>query len=111
VDLMSSKPRTEAGATMLAKAKAILMVKTFKNFTKASDPYGEHDFGYFQIAGETFYWKIDYYDLDCRYGSEDPSDPTKTIRVPTSCLPGSIDQCPRMASACIGARRSTLQIH
>ncbi len=48
------------------KAKALLMVKTFKDFTKDNDPHGEHDFGSFEVAGDTFFWKIDYYDLDCR---------------------------------------------
>lgn len=53
-------------------------------FTQDNDPYGEHDFGVIKIADVgTFYWKIDYYDLDLRYGSEDPSDPTKTTRVLT----------------------------
>jgi len=68
------------------KAKALLMVKTFKDFTSGNDPYGEHDFGYFEVAGDTLYWKIDYYDADCQYGSEDPADPEKTRRVLTIML-------------------------
>jgi hypothetical protein len=68
------------------KAKALLMVKTFKDFTTGNDPYGEHDFGSFEVAGDTFYWKIDYYDLDRRYASEDPSDPEMTTRVLTIML-------------------------
>ncbi len=68
------------------KAKALLLVKTFKDFTGDNDPYGEHDFGHFELAGDTFYWKIDYYDSDCQYGSEDPTDPEKTTRVLTIML-------------------------
>lgn len=68
------------------KAKALLMVKTFKDFTSDNDPYGEHDFGSFEVAGETLYWKIAYYDSDYRSGSEDPADPQKTRRVLTIML-------------------------
>jgi hypothetical protein len=68
------------------KAKALLMVKTFDAFSKDNDPHGEHDFGSFEIAGETFFWKLDYYDRDRQYGSEDPADPEKTIRVLTLML-------------------------
>jgi Protein of unknown function (DUF3768) len=68
------------------KAKALLMVKTFKNFTGDNDPHGEHDFGSFEIGDETFFWKIDYYDLHRQYGSEDPADPEKTARVLTIML-------------------------
>jgi len=68
------------------KAQALLLVKTFKDFTGGNDPHGEHDFGSFEVAGEKFFWKIDYYDLDRRYGSEDPSDPEKTRRVLTIML-------------------------
>jgi hypothetical protein len=33
--------------------------------------------------GETYFFKIDYYLLDVRGGSEDPADPGKTVRVLT----------------------------
>lgn len=78
-----------AGVSQLpldVKAKAILMVKTFKDFTNDNDPYREHDFGSFEIIDQTFFWKIDYYDPKCESGSEDPSDPTKTTRVLTIML-------------------------
>lgn len=68
------------------KAKALLVVKTFKDFTKDNDPHGEHDFGRFEVTGNTFFWKIDYYDVDCCHGSEDPSDPEVTTRVLTIML-------------------------
>jgi Protein of unknown function (DUF3768) len=44
------------------RADALVKVATFSQFTKVNDPYGEHDFGFFEIVGRTFYWKIDYYD-------------------------------------------------
>ena len=68
------------------KAKVLLMVKTFKDFGEDNDPHHEHDFGSFEVAGETFFWKVDYYDRDCRFGSEDPADPEKTTRVLTIML-------------------------
>ena len=68
------------------KAKALLLVKTFKDFSGDNDPYGEHDFGSFEVAGERFFWKIDYYNADCQAGSEDPTDPEKTTRVLTIML-------------------------
>lgn len=68
------------------KAGALLMVKAFKAFDEGNDPHHEHDFGSFEIAGETFFWKIDYYDRDCHFGSEDPGDPDVTTRVLTVML-------------------------
>ena len=39
-------------------------------FTEDNDPYEEHDFGIFELRGQTLYWKIDYFDpnLECRFG-------------------------------------------
>ncbi len=68
------------------KAEALLAVRAFKDFTADNDPHDEHDFGSFEIAGEKLFWKIDYYDADCRNGSDDPGDPEKTTRVLTIML-------------------------
>jgi len=62
------------------------LVKEFSDFTADNDPYGEHDFGSFTIEGRKIFWKIDYYDKEMKYGSEDPSDPKQTTRVLTVML-------------------------
>jgi len=61
-------------------------VAAFTDFSEDNDPHGEHDFGSFEHAGEKLYFKIDYYDKQLEYGSEDPSDPAKTTRVLTIML-------------------------
>lgn len=58
-------------------------VRTFTNFNKDNDPYGEHDFGSFTMETNTIFWKIDCYDLTMQYYSPDPTDPEQTIRVLT----------------------------
>lgn len=64
----------------------MIQVKRFDDFTPDNDPHKEHDFGSFVHDGEKIYWKIDYYDSNFEYGSEDPSDPAKTGRVLTILL-------------------------
>ena len=61
-------------------------VRTFDDFREDNDPWGEHDFGSFMHRGRTINWKIDYYDLLLKYGSDDPSDPARTRRVLTIML-------------------------
>jgi Protein of unknown function (DUF3768) len=68
------------------KARAMIAVQTFAEFNRDNDPHGEHDFGSFEIGGEKFFWKIDYYDRDMETGSEDPADPYLTTRVLTIML-------------------------
>ncbi len=65
---------------------ALAAVRTFSEFTADNDPYGEHDFGVFQIGEERLFWKIDYYDLSLEYGSKDPADTSQTKRVLTIML-------------------------
>lgn len=75
------------------------LVETFETFTPDNDPYGERDFGaiYRDFDGcwttsrpvrpaETVFWKIDAYDRDLRFGSEDPTNPAITRRVLTIML-------------------------
>ena len=61
-------------------------VKAFSDFTPDNDPYGEHDFGAIAVDGHKVFWKIDYYALDMRHGSEDPADPAVTRRILTILL-------------------------
>ena len=61
-------------------------VQAFEAFTASNDPYGERDFGAFDLGSERLFWKIDYYDQDLRYGSDDPTDPVVTRRVLTIML-------------------------
>lgn len=75
------------------------LVETFDAFTPDNDPYGERDFGaiYRGVEGlwstsrpvdvaVTVFWKIDAYDRELRFGSEDPADPAVTRRVLTIML-------------------------
>lgn len=68
------------------KAAALMELRKFDKFTPDNDPYGEHDFGSFELGHYTFVFKIDYYDKECIGGSEDPSDFDKTTRVLTFML-------------------------
>jgi hypothetical protein len=65
------------------KARIILAVQSFTDFDAENDPHGEHDFGNFELAGENYFFKVDYYSPDLKGGSEDPADPEKTTRVLT----------------------------
>jgi Protein of unknown function (DUF3768) len=76
------------------------LIETFDAFTEDNDPHCERDFGaIYQCADgrwtttrptrgeqERVFWKLDYYDHDLKYGSEDPADPAKTRRVLTIML-------------------------
>ena len=56
------------------KAHVLIQVQTFAEFNADNDPHGEHDFGSLEVAGDKFFWNIDYYDSDMTFGSEDPAD-------------------------------------
>jgi hypothetical protein len=70
----------------IVRANALLEVSRFDRFTADNDPYDEHDFGSFELVGRKFFFKIDYFDANMEFGSEDPSDPEKTTRVLTLML-------------------------
>ena len=68
------------------KAQVIERVKAFSEFDMANDPHGEHDFINFEIEGQLFFVKLDYYDRTLHFGAEDPSDAEQTTRVMTVML-------------------------
>lgn len=64
-------------------AEILERVRTFNDFNKNNDVYGEHDYLSFDYKGEKIIAKIDYYDQNYRYISKNPADPTMTNRVLT----------------------------
>ena len=79
---------TRGIAAMPLEEQADIMrrVRAFTAFTQDNDPWGEHDFGSFEHAGKTIFWKVDCYDRDLNYGSPDPADENVTTRVMTVML-------------------------
>ena len=66
--------------------RAVAAVQAFDSFTEHNDPFGEHDFGAFDLDGEKIFWKIDCYDTARKYGSPNPGNPAVTHRVLTIML-------------------------
>jgi Protein of unknown function (DUF3768) len=75
------------------------LIETFDAFTPDNDPHGERDFGaiYLAVDGrwtttrppnprETVFWKIDCYDRELQWASEDPANPAITRRALTIML-------------------------
>ena len=65
------------------QAEILQKVRSFNEFTKANDPYAEHDYGRFSHNGEDIIFKIDYYNKTYDRMSDDPSNPNITNRVMT----------------------------
>ncbi|MEM9010621.1 MAG: DUF3768 domain-containing protein [Pseudomonadota bacterium] len=74
----------EQGAAFVAEALAA--VRNFDAFTADNDPWGEHDFGAVEIAGQRVFFKFDYYTPDLTAGSENPGNEGLTHRVLTIML-------------------------
>ena len=68
------------------KANIISMVQNFNDFTPSNDVYGEHDFFSIDYKGNKIFAKIDYYDLNYEFMSENPANPDMTNRVLTIML-------------------------
>jgi hypothetical protein len=61
----------------------IRLIINFNDFREENDPYGEHDFGKVEVAGENYFWKIDYYSLDGEGASPNPASNKLTRRILT----------------------------
>lgn len=88
---IGGKVMLTASVAALPEATRAAVLQAVRNFNDdafdgSNDPYGEHDFIAFELEGETYFAKIDYYDQNLEFGSEDPADPAKTTRVLTIML-------------------------
>jgi hypothetical protein len=78
------------------------LTETYDAFDEDNDPHGERDFGtIYQLGdgrwtterprlrddeGERVFWKLDYYDRELMFGSDDAANPAVTRRVLTIML-------------------------
>ena len=69
-----------------AVERIVKTIAVFDDFCHANDPYEEHDFGSFEVDGNTIMFKIDYYDRTLTHHSPNPADPLVTERVITIML-------------------------
>ena len=69
-----------------AVARIVKTIAVYDDFCHANDPYEEHDFGSFEVDGQTIFFKIDYLDKALAFHSPDPADPSVTERVITIML-------------------------
>ena len=67
------------------RAQILAAVRTFNQFGPANDydPYQEHDMAFFNVAGDRYFFKLDYFDVHARFHSPDPTDASCTCRVLT----------------------------
>jgi hypothetical protein len=69
-----------------AVARIVKTIAVYDDFCHANDPHEEHDFGSFEVDGQTIFFKIDYFDKALTFHSSDPADPSVTERVITIML-------------------------
>ena len=64
-----------AGVNALPSDVSAMAIRKVATFDADNDPHGEHDFGSFDLAGDKFFWKIDYYDRNFEFGVTVRSEP------------------------------------
>lgn len=69
-----------------AVERIVKTIAVFNSFCYENDPYEEHDFGLFEVDGQTLIFEIDYFDHTLTRHSPDPADPSVTERVITIML-------------------------
>ena len=61
-------------------AEVLQAIADYDEFTPVNDPPGLHDFGCVTVAGEPYFWSIDYTDQSEMGDSSDPANTNVTIR-------------------------------
>ncbi|HUI22008.1 MAG TPA: DUF3768 domain-containing protein [Methylocella sp.] len=75
--------RVNSGTRATAENPRAPCRSRINKFDPDNDPHHEHDLAFFDVDGERYFFKVDYYDLSTRFHSPDPADPECTCRVLT----------------------------
>ena len=67
-------------------AELSALLANYDDFTHENDPHGDRDFGLISYKGWDVIWKIDSYDKELKFGSDNPADPAVTTRILTLLL-------------------------
>jgi hypothetical protein len=63
-----------AALDLALRSELLAAVRCYDAFSAENDPHGEHDFGAIEMKGQTFFFKIDCYDLSLTLHSPDAAD-------------------------------------
>ena len=74
------------GTNGFDRSVLIAALASYDRFDADNDPHGERDFGDLELFEAELLWKIDYYDKEHQFGSDDPADASITSRVLTVML-------------------------
>ncbi len=80
------KATLEANGLVAGIVATARLMKRIREYDFGPGDGPERDFGAFDFDGNRVCFKIDYYDHSMEFGSEDPSDPSNTVRVMTIML-------------------------
>ena len=75
--------RTVANLTGFDAEMLMSALASYDAFDPDNDPHGERDLGDLTLFGTSLLWKIDYYDRELQFGSDDPANSSVTRRVLT----------------------------
>lgn len=79
--------RSIVESTSISPAAIMQTLASYDGFDADNDPHGERDFGDIEVGGISLLWTIAYYAPGLEFGSDNPADPAKCVRVLTVMLP------------------------
>ena len=79
--LLSKKSGYKPVKLVMSRTEVLQAIADYDGFTPDNDPPGLHDFGCVTVAGEPYFWNIDYLDKSEMKDSADAADASVTVRI------------------------------
>jgi len=72
---------TAAVAAQSDREQILAAVREFSAFNRDNDPHGEHDFARFEVNGQAYFFKWDYYDKNFERHPGDGEERTHVLTI------------------------------